>query len=122
MHTPPLHISAARYIHSQHACHLWRLQLASSTLTPPCPLLLPQTVSSMRLQVTQGQQHYTEVKERNKAELARLQLERYSDFKSAMGAFAQVQSQLMSASADIWASAAQLFAESQQRDKDRQEQ
>ncbi len=75
----------------------------------------------MRLQVTQGQQHYTEVKERNKSELARLQAERYSDFKLAMRGFAQVQSQLMSAASDIWASAAQLFAESQQRDKDREE-
>jgi hypothetical protein len=75
----------------------------------------------MRLQVTQGQQHYTEVKERNKSELTRLHLERYSDFKMAMAGFAKVQSQLMAAASDIWASAAQLFAESHQRDKDRQE-
>jgi hypothetical protein len=121
-----------------------------------CPSL--QTVSHIRVQVTQGQQHYVEVKvggcalgdggeergralvrrrwraglasacgaasssshqptsrpsprpqERNKAELVRLQLERYVDFKQALGNFAAVQAQLMAAASDIWASAAQLY-------------
>lgn len=51
------------------------------------------------------------IKERNHAELERLDLNRQADFRRMMASFAATQAQYVQASADMWATLAKQFSE-----------
>lgn len=58
-----------------------------------------------------AQQQYQVLKQRNQAELTRLNLRRAEDFNRALGRFAALQAQAAAAAADVWSGVAEQFAQ-----------
>lgn len=58
-----------------------------------------------------AEQQYRLLKERNQAELVRLNLQRAADFRRALGRFAALQAQAAAAAADVWSGVAEQFAQ-----------
>lgn len=53
-----------------------------------------------------AEQQYTLLKQRNQAELVRLNLQRAEDFNKALARFAMLQAQAAAAAADVWSGVA----------------
>jgi hypothetical protein len=57
-----------------------------------------------------AEQQYQVLRERNQAELVRLNLQRAEDFRRALARFAALQAQAAAAAADIWSGVADQFS------------
>lgn len=60
-----------------------------------------------------AEQQYKVLKQRNQAEVERLNLQQADDFRRALGRFAALQAQAAAAAADVWSGVAEQFADHQ---------
>lgn len=72
------------------------------------PMLWCAVTSCVGLQdkLLAAEQQYKLLKERNEAELTRLNLQRADDFRRALARFAVLQAQAAAAAADVWSGVA----------------
>lgn len=70
---------------------------------------LTTAIGQLEEQIRAAQKDYDSIKAHNQAELARLNLERESDFRRMMAHFATTQAELVRASAEMWANLARSY-------------
>ena len=82
------------------------LQDSGGFIHTPVTCAAVSRCSAMQDKLLSAEQQYTLLKQRNQAELVRLNLQRAEDFNKALARFAVLQAQAAAAAADVWSGVA----------------